>query len=71
MKGYVAHSKRNSIFKVNVILRGQRPTQFKLLKNFLTLKELDHWKLGWKVLILIFDLGKSLSKEISCKMADT
>jgi len=35
------------------------------------LKELEHRKLGWKVLILKYDLGKSLSKEIWCKMADT
>jgi len=35
------------------------------------LKELEHRKLGWKVLILKYDLGKSLSKEMRCKMADT
>jgi len=35
------------------------------------LKELEHRKLGWKVLILKYDLGKSLSKEMWCKMADT
>jgi len=35
------------------------------------LKELEHGKLGWKVLILKYDLGKSLSKEMWCKMADT
>jgi len=35
------------------------------------LKELEHRKLGWKVLILKFDLGKSLSKEMWFKMADT
>jgi len=35
------------------------------------LKELEHRKLGWKVLVLKFDLGKSLSKGIWCKMADT
>ena len=34
-------------------------------------KELEHRQLGWKVLILKYDLGKSLSKEIWCKMADT
>ena len=28
-------------------------------------------KLGWKVLILKYDLGKSLSKEMWCKIADT
>ena len=28
-------------------------------------------KLGWKVLILKYDFGKSLSKEMWCKMADT
>jgi len=35
------------------------------------LKELEHRKLGYKVLILKYDLGKSLSKEMWCKMADT
>jgi len=35
------------------------------------LKELEHRQLGWKVLILKYDLGKSLSKEMWCKMADT
>jgi len=28
------------------------------------LKELEHRKLGWKVLILKYDLGKGLSKEM-------
>ena len=36
-----------------------------------SLKELEHRKLDWKVLILKYDLGKSLSKEMWCKMADT
>jgi len=35
------------------------------------LKELEHRKLGWKVLILKYDLGKSLCKDMWCKMADT
>jgi len=35
------------------------------------LKELEHRKLGWKVLILKSDLCKSFSKEMWCKMADT
>jgi len=35
------------------------------------LKEPEHRTLGWKVLILNYDLGKSLSKEMWCKMADT
>jgi len=35
------------------------------------LMELDHRKLGWKVLILKYDLGKSLSKEMWFKMSDT
>ena len=35
------------------------------------LKKLEHRKLGWKVLILKNYLGKSLSKEMWCKMADT
>jgi len=37
----------------------------------LCLKELEHRKLGWKVLILKYDLGKSLTNEMWCKMADT
>ena len=37
----------------------------------LRLKELEHKKLGWKVFILKYDLCKSLSKELWCKMADT
>ena len=35
------------------------------------LKELEHRQLGWKVLILKYDLGKSPSKEMWCKIADT
>ena len=35
------------------------------------LKELEHRKLGWKVLFLKYDLGKSLSKDMCCKMAYT
>ena len=35
------------------------------------LKELEHGKLGWKVFSLKYDLGKSLSKEMWCKMTDT
>jgi len=31
MKGYVAHSKRNSIFKVKVILTDQRPNKVQIL----------------------------------------
>ena len=34
------------------------------------LKELEHRKLGWKVIILKYDLCKSLSKELWCKTAD-
>ena len=37
----------------------------------LILKEQEHRKLGWKVLILKYYLGKSLSKEMWCKMVDT
>jgi len=36
-----------------------------------SLKELEHRQIGWKVLILKYDLVKSLSKEICCKMAGT
>jgi len=36
-----------------------------------TLKEVEHRKLGWNILILKYDLSKSLSKEMWCKMADT
>jgi len=35
------------------------------------LKELEHIRFGWKVLVLKYDLGKSASKEMWCKMADT
>ena len=41
------------------------------LATLLHLKELEHRKLGWKVFILKYDLGKSVSKEMWCKMADT
>jgi len=41
------------------------------LMHWKPLKELEHRQLGWKVLILKYDLGKSLSKEMWCKMADT
>jgi len=37
----------------------------------MTLKELEHRKMGWKVFILKYDLGKSVSKEMWCKMSDT
>jgi len=38
----------------------------------ITLKEREQRKMGWKVLILKYDLpvGKSLSKEMWCKMVD-
>ena len=39
--------------------------------NQCMLKDLEHRKLGWKVLNLKYDLGKSLSKKLWCKMADT
>jgi len=38
------------------------------------LKEIEHKKLGWKVRILKYDLGKSLNKEMWimwCKITDT
>jgi len=38
--------------------------------SIILLKELEHRKLGWKVFIFKYDLGKSLSKEMWCKMAD-
>ena len=41
------------------------------LYSLCALKELEHIKLGWKVLILKYDLGNSLNKEMWCKMADT
>jgi len=41
------------------------------MKRFIVLKELEHRKLGGKVLILKYDSGKSLSKEMWCKKADT
>jgi len=42
----------------------------KIMSLDIDLKVLEHRKLGWKVLILKYDLGKSLSKEMWCKMAD-
>jgi len=42
-----------------------------LVMYTLYLKELEHRKLGWKVLILEYDICKSLSNEMWCKMADT
>jgi len=44
---------------------------FCLANYVLDLKELEHRKLGWKVLTLKYDLGKSLRKEMWYKMADT
>ena len=41
-----------------------------LEKKIVALKELEHRKLGRKVPILKYDLGKSLSKEMWCKMTD-
>jgi len=38
---------------------------------YCNLKALEHRHLGLKVLILKYDLGKSLSKKMRCKMADT
>jgi len=35
------------------------------------LKELEHRKLGWNVLLFKYDLGKSLRKKMGCKLADT
>jgi len=35
------------------------------------LKELEHRTLGWKVIILKDDLGKSLVQKMWCKMAGT
>jgi len=40
-------------------------------KNVTVLNELEHRKLGWNVFLLKYDLGKSLSKEMWCKMAET
>jgi len=41
------------------------------VKTSCRLKELEHRQLGWKVFILKYDLGKSLSKEMWYNMADT
>jgi len=35
------------------------------------LKGLEHRKIGWKILILKYDFGKSLSKEMWHKITDT
>ena len=37
----------------------------------MSLKDARAQKLGWKVPILKYELGKSLSKEMWCKMTDT
>jgi len=50
---------------------GLGQINFKNIGHYYALKELEHRKLGWKVLILKYDLGKSLSKKMWCKMADT
>jgi len=41
-----------------------------VIRNIITLKEIEHRKLGWKALILKYDIGKSLSKVMWCKTAD-
>jgi len=56
---------------VNIVVTLKTTLTLLLHIPFLCLKELEHRKLGWKVLILKYDLGKSLSKEMWCKMADT
>jgi len=50
---------------------GNNPTVEPHVNECGRLKELEHRKLGWKVLILKYDLGKSLNKEMWCKMTDT
>jgi len=47
------------------------PTKYTKLNVQWILMELEHRKMGWKVLILKYDLGKKLSKEKWCKMAYT
>jgi len=42
-----------------------------LSESIISLKELEHRKLGWKVFILKYDLGKTICKEMWCKIADT
>jgi len=62
MKGYVAHSKRNSIFKVKVILRGQRPNYVQILP-FRTITVLckAYFQIVWEksLKILIYTLKLS------------
>jgi len=58
--------------ETHVTLYDKTTTQVLLtIKTLYELKELEHTKLGWKVLILKYDLGKSLRKEMWYKMADT
>jgi len=40
---------------------------YKLKAHNFNLNELEHRKLGWKVLILKYDLGKSLNKKCDLK----
>ena len=65
--------KRPGDFSYNVIFL--KVARFVILlyccKCVFLLKELEHRKLGWKLLFLKYDLGKSLSKEMWSKMADT
>ena len=66
------HKKIENDFK-NLELKGNwTETCTTKLYYFLLfhLKELEH-RIGLKVLILKYDLGKSLSKEMWCKLADT
>jgi len=56
--------------KIRKIWNSRAQTMMKMC-SLMLLKEQEHRKLGWKVLILKYDLGKSLSKEMWCKMADT
>ena len=61
------------VFKSKVMVVRVWKRNCKILKPChlrMMLKELEHRKFGWKVLILKYDLGKSLSKEMWCKMAD-
>jgi len=57
------------------LIQGPCPRPAFIAKRILVedkiLKELEHRKLGWKVLFLKYDLGTSLSKEMWCEMADT
>jgi len=61
-------SQESSSSLKHVTLYDKNTTQVLLtIKTLYELKELEHRKLGWKALILKYDLGKSLEKKCDIK----